>query len=113
MFRIPPPINNVSWPLLSSYNISNSTESEADTQMAHLNSSAIKFLKINRTSEVVDEPFHDRVDFWRKLNLLPFKKMITAPAEVCSNDTSNSNPCSSDDDENKLDGTFKEDSNSS
>lgn len=34
----------------------------------------IQFMKINRTCEVVDEPFHDRISFWRDLNLLPFKR---------------------------------------
>lgn len=36
----------------------------------------IQFMKINRTCEIIDEPFHTRVGFWRKLNLLPFKIIV-------------------------------------
>lgn len=85
----PPSINNITWPVLnSSGSISTSVPSNSsefltggleavEIRETEANDEApIKFMKINRTCEIIDEPFHTRVGFWRKLNLLPFKTNV-------------------------------------
>ena len=59
MCRVPPKVHGIEWPML--------------TNEANEEKNPMKFLRLDRTIEIIDEPFHSRADFWKSLNLPPNK----------------------------------------
>lgn len=80
-------MENVTWPLFG-----NERQNETTT-----------FLKINRTCEIIEEPFHSRAKFWRSFNLLPYKTLHgTSVNDICDDGeyscgTGNTSPDANDD----------------
>jgi len=92
---VPLPIYNNSWPLLTIDSPSSDNATALSKSNQGMNDTPIKFFKINRTTEVVDEPFHERSKFWRILDILPFKTLSGSLLTESCNDTSTL-PCTKD-----------------